>query len=102
MTRRDDRDKVGGQPGDGAGRRDETGRSGVYPVSASAGASGDAPLRGENAWGQGERGAAGYQDHGDAGLITLWPESETRDASATATKGGESGDDDQTESNPRH
>jgi hypothetical protein len=33
----------GGMPGDGAGRRDETGISGVYPVSASQGASGDAP-----------------------------------------------------------
>ena len=48
-----------GMPGGGTGRRDEPGRSGVYPASRSEGAAGDAPLRGESEWGQGERGAAG-------------------------------------------
>lgn len=35
-----------GMPGDGAGRRDDTGLSGVYPVSDMQGASGDAPVVG--------------------------------------------------------
>ncbi len=61
----------GGMPGDGKGRVDETGHSGVYPVSASAGASGDAPLQGEASWGQGDRGAAGYDDHGSSETIVI-------------------------------
>ncbi len=50
-------------PGEGAGRREEVGRTGVYPASG--------PLPPENAtyqpmasFGQGERGAAGYADSG--------------------------------------
>ncbi len=57
-----------GMPGGGAGRRDETGLSGVYPASQAEGAAGDAPLRGEEEWGQGERGAAGYEDSGSSEL----------------------------------
>lgn len=57
-----------GMPGGGQGRRDEPGRSGVYPVSHSEGASPDAPLRGESEWGQGELGAAGYEESGNSGL----------------------------------
>ncbi len=65
-----------GMPGGGAGRRDEPGRSGVYPASRSEGATGDAPLRGESEWGQGERGAAGYEDSGESELnFTLERES---------------------------
>jgi hypothetical protein len=52
-----------GLPGGGAGRRDEVGGSGVYPLSA-----GNAPKRAEirnpAEWGQGERGAEGYNDSG--------------------------------------
>jgi hypothetical protein len=55
-----------GLPGGGAGRRDEVGRTGVYPLSDAAGASGDAPLVNEGAFGQGDRGAAGYDDSGDS------------------------------------
>jgi hypothetical protein len=57
-----------GMPGGGQGRRDEPGRSGVYPVSHSEGASPEAPLRGESEWGQGELGAAGYEESGNSGL----------------------------------
>ena len=65
-----------GMPGGGAGRRDETGLSGVYPASQAEKASPDAPLRGEAEWGQGERGAAGYEDSGDSELnFTLERES---------------------------
>lgn len=57
-----------GVPGGGQGRRDEPGHSGIYPASAAEGASPDAPLRGEAEWGQGERGAAGYEDSGGSEL----------------------------------
>src|SRR5919108_5209544 len=63
-----------GMPGGGQGRRDEVGRSGVYPVSASEGASPDALVHGEASWGQGERGTAGYEDSGGSELIYLGEE----------------------------
>lgn len=64
----------GGMPGDGKGRVDETGRSGVYPVSASAGASGSARIQGEASWGQGDEGARGYEDHGSSETMVIPPE----------------------------
>ena len=57
-----------GMPGGGQGRRDETGRSGVYPASSAEGAPADAPIRTEAEWGQGERGAGGYEDSGSSEL----------------------------------
>jgi hypothetical protein len=57
-------------PGGGAGRRDDVGRTGVYPQSASERPGTDAPVRTENAWGQGERGAAGYEDSGTSELAS--------------------------------
>lgn len=48
-------------------RRDEVGRSGVYPMSGPH-AFGDVPIRGQMEWGQGERGVAGYYDHGGSEL----------------------------------
>lgn len=62
-----------GHPRGGKGRRDVVGRSGVYPLSSSEGASEDAKLHGEESWGQGERGAAGYEDHGESEILT-WGE----------------------------
>lgn len=56
-----------GMPGGGKGRRDEVGRSGVYPMSGPHPA-GNAELKEQAAWGQGERGAAGYEDHGGSEL----------------------------------
>lgn len=56
-----------GLPGGGAGRKDEVGRSGVYPASGPY-PSGSAEFRGQASWGQGERGAAGYEDHGSSEL----------------------------------
>jgi len=61
-----------GQPGGGAGRREEVGRSGVYPASGPW-PEGDAPIVGEKDWGQGERGAAGYEDHGESELNLTTP-----------------------------
>src|SRR6266853_4936455 len=56
-----------GLPGGGAGRKDEVGRSGVYPMSGPHPA-GDAEIRGQASWGQGERGATGYEDQGSSEL----------------------------------
>jgi hypothetical protein len=54
-----------GEPGGGAGRRDEVGGSGVYPASAGH-APADAEVRTQAAWGQGERGPAGSEDSGSS------------------------------------
>ena len=57
-----------GLPGGGAGRKDEgLGRSGVYPASGPS-APGDAKIVTPRSWGQGARGAAGYEDHGESEL----------------------------------
>lgn len=48
--------------------RDEVGRSGVYPASGPLPEK-DAPIRRQMEWGQGERGAAGYEDHGSSELM---------------------------------
>src|SRR5919201_6169126 len=57
-----------GMPGGGQGRRDDVGRSGVYPMSAKERPATDAAVRTEAAWGQGERGAEGYNDSGGSEL----------------------------------
>jgi CBS domain-containing protein len=54
-----------GMPGGGAGRKDDVRGSGVYPMSGPLPAS-DAPLVGQTGWGQGARGAAGFEDHGES------------------------------------
>lgn len=56
-----------GMPGGGAGRIDRVGRSGVYPASGPM-PEGDAEVETMAAWGQGERGAEGYEDHGESEL----------------------------------
>ncbi|HET9109247.1 MAG TPA: universal stress protein [Ktedonobacterales bacterium] len=72
-----------GAPGGGAGRTDVPGHTGVYPLSASEGASREAQVRGEPAWGQGERGAAGYEDSGDSSLEAFTPPRESEGADDT-------------------
>ena len=52
-----------GQPGGGAGRRDDVGRSGVYPISGDERPSGDAELRPLGYWLAGDR---------DKGLAPSW------------------------------
>lgn len=58
-----------GEPGDGRGRRDQVGGSGVYPASGPDAPEG-AEVRTPAGWGQGGRGAAGHRDSGrsEAGL----------------------------------
>ncbi|MBI3282346.1 MAG: DUF5335 family protein [Acidobacteria bacterium] len=58
-----------GLPGGGKGRRDEVGKSGVYPLSHSAEASPDAPIVQPGGWGQKGR-LEGYKDHGDSEIST--------------------------------
>lgn len=65
-----------GLPGGGVGRRDEPGHTGVYPMSASEDASREAEAKGEMAWGQGERGAAGYEDSGSSETFYVPEESQ--------------------------
>lgn len=60
-------ERESGRPGGGAGRKDKVGASGVYPMSGPH-PPGDAPLVWPGAWGQGKRGAAGYEDHGESEL----------------------------------
>ena len=59
--------KDSGSPGGGAGRVEEVRGSGVYPASGPLPKQ-DAPYKGEESWGQGERGEAGYNDSGDSEL----------------------------------
>lgn len=56
-----------GLPGGGAGRVEVARGSGVYPMSGPL-PPGDAPTVAPAAWGQGDRGAAGYEDHGESEL----------------------------------
>lgn len=56
-----------GVPGGGAGRKDEVGRSGVYPASGPL-PEGNAEIRGQASWGQGHRGAGAFEDHGSSEL----------------------------------
>jgi len=61
------RGKGSGEPGGGKGRKDVVKGSGVYPASGPL-PNEDAPAQGMASWGQGERGAKGYQDHGGSEL----------------------------------
>jgi hypothetical protein len=58
-----------GQPGGGAGRRDEVGPTGVYPMSGGIPEGKHLEVRTPAAWGQGERGAEGYEDSGGSELV---------------------------------
>ncbi len=73
----EEQDRESGNPGGGKGRRDEPGRTGVYPLSSSDEAGGEAEVRTEPEWGQGERGAAGYEDHGDSEVFVIPPSGES-------------------------
>jgi hypothetical protein len=57
-----------GQPGGGAGRRDEVGPTGVYPMSGGIPEGHHLEIRTPASWGQGERGAEGYNDAGGSEL----------------------------------
>ena len=84
-TQTDEEKRESGLPGGGAGRVDEVGKSGVYPVSEMEDASDDAKVHGTASFGQGERGTAGYEDSGSSELFYL---DEERGAAPTG-EGGE-------------
>ncbi|HEY4132880.1 MAG TPA: hypothetical protein VGM50_19860, partial [Gemmatimonadaceae bacterium] len=66
---RDDPQRESGQPGGGAGRRDEVGPTGVYPMSGGIPPGKHPEIRTPAAWGQGDRGAEGYKDAGGSELV---------------------------------
>jgi hypothetical protein len=58
--------------------RDEVGHSGVYPASSMEQAPNDSQTQGEASWGQGERGAEGYNDHGASEIHPGRPKTKKR------------------------
>ncbi len=64
-----------GLPGGGQGRTDEVGQvGGVYPASGGMRPPGDTPAQPPASFGQRDRGAAGYDDAGESGVVTMPPE----------------------------
>ncbi len=57
------RSRDSGNPVGGGGRREQVGKSGVYPASGPLPPD-NAPYQGMGTFGQGKRGAAGYEDSG--------------------------------------
>ena len=93
-AQRDNKRRESGEPGGGQGRRDEVGGSGVYSRSAEN-IPGDAVIRTPQQWGQGDRGAEGYEDSGGSELV--WREGQllgglTSDASGRPTIDTHGGD----------
>ncbi len=81
-----DAQRESGMPGGGAGRRDEVGPTGVYPMSGGIPPGKHPEIRTPAAWGQGERGAKGYDDAGGSELI--WRDGQLL-GGTTAGPGGE-------------
>lgn len=65
-----------GLPGDGVGRIEDPGtrHGGVWPASGPLPDDPDARYQGMASFGQGDRGAAGYQDSGQSEVFTVPPE----------------------------
>ena len=82
-TSGEEQKRESGRPGGGQGRVDEVGGSGVYPASGPT-PPGDAEVRGLASWGQGERGAAGYEDHGDSEVMHMPPDAPPPDQEQTS------------------
>jgi len=59
-----------GNPGGGAGRREDVRGSGVYPLSGPL-PEGNPPIITQPAWGQGDRGSAGYAESGGSSDVSL-------------------------------
>ena len=58
-----------GEPGGGAGRKDIVEPSGVFPMSGGIPPNKHLEIRTPASWGQGERGAEGYNDAGGSELV---------------------------------
>ncbi len=74
-----------GEPGGGAGRKEEVGGSGVYPMSGPH-PGGPAQVQPAASWGQGDRGAAGYGDAGHSELRTETPAGSAHASHETAPR----------------
>ncbi len=71
MDKDKDQDKLSGTPKGkgGIGRKEKPGRSGVYPASIGPeNIPEDAEVKSQAEWGQGDRGAEGYEDSGRSEL----------------------------------
>jgi hypothetical protein len=73
-----------GEPGGGQGRRDRIDPTGVYPLSAGIPEGKQFVIRTPAEWGQGDRGAAGYEDAGSSELHI-----EGRQGPGSETAGGQ-------------
>lgn len=80
------RKRESGLPGGGQGRVDEVGPTGVYPMSAGLPEGRHPEIRTPASWGQGERGAEGYNDAGGSELV--WRDGQLL-GGLTAGPGGE-------------
>ncbi len=65
-----------GMPGGGQGRKDEVGKTHVYPLSGDEMPSGDELVRTPGEFGQRGRGLEGYYDHGDSEALDLPPDNQ--------------------------
>ena len=74
-----------GNPGDGAGRIEVTGsrHAGVWPASGPPPDNPDVLIREQASFGQGARGAAGYEDSGQSEVFPIPPDDETESAAGT-------------------
>ncbi len=79
MEKDKEQDQLSGTPQgkDGVGRKEKPGKSGVYPASlGEENIPEDAEVKGQAEWGQGERGAEGYDDSGRSELSFSLQEAE--------------------------
>lgn len=79
----------GGMPGDGAGRIEDTGtrHAGVWPVSGPPSGNPDARIHDQASFGQGKRGATGYEDSGESEVIAIPPSDVSERDTGIATSG---------------
>jgi hypothetical protein len=68
-SKSEDARRESGEPGAGAGRRDVVEPSGVYPMSGGIPPNQQLEIRTPASWGQGKRGAEGYNDAGGSELV---------------------------------
>ncbi len=71
----------------GVGRREKVGGSGVYPASGPLPPD-NAPYEGMASFGQGERGAEGYNDSGSSEVYVVKKPTENRPTKRSSTQSG--------------
>ena len=97
--RDDDARRESGEPGGGAGRRDEVGKSGVYPMSGGLPKGKHPEIRTPASWGQGDRGSAGYEDSGRSGLV--WKDGQLLGGMSSADSAGDAREESEDEHRDR-